>query len=399
MTAYLIGTIDVQDEQQYNLYKSFNPALVAAAGGKYIVKGKPIKVLEGDDLRSRFVMIEFANEAALRRFYDSPEYQALSPIRHGSAQSTIAIVNTEDETSEKTAYQIERFGNDVTPSSVTSAMAELGPLDIRIQPTLIALNPIDWKIRAGVLAALPFQFPHTLGCEGVGVVEEVGAEVKGFEPGQRVLAHSSLLRGGWFANKVDVSADQCALVPAEMSDEKAAAISTALLTAHQSISLHSGNINRALVIGASGAVGTIATALLAKGAGSVDAICSASNSEYVSTLGAAVQSPESAAKNQYDFVLDAAGGPTIEAGYQSLAKGGTLVSIVQPVDAERAQAKGATAVRYSVKPDGQQLKELLANHEGIPEPRIAAVLPLSEVNTAMQMAQHGRLRGKILLKP
>ncbi len=399
MAAYLIGTIDIEDNEAYGLYRSFNPALVEAAGGKYIIKGKPVTVLEGEDLRSRFVMIEFANEAALRRFYDSPEYAELKPLRHASSKSSLAIVTTDDEASVRTSFQIHAFGEAVELTAVTSTLPEIGQDEVRIQPTLIAVNPVDWKIRDGNLAALPFEFPHTLGCEGVGVVEAVGAGVTNFQPGQRVMAHSSLLQGGWFADRVDVPAQLCAIVPQQMSDEHAAALNVASQTAAQTIGLHKGKIRRSLVIGASGAVGSIAVALLNKAGARVDAICSISNSAYVTNLGANFLPPEQAAEVEYDFVLDAAGGPAIEAGYRNLAKGGTLVSVVQPVDEARAAANSAVAIRYSVKPNGKQLSELMAEHEVLPEPRIAAILPLQQVNAALHLSKTGRVRGKILLKP
>jgi len=399
MTAYLIGTIDVEDSATYDLYRSFNPSLVEAAGGKYIIKGKPLTKLEGDDFRSRFVMIEFASEAALRRFYDSTEYAALRPLRQSSAKSSLALIDMDSDSSDRTAHQIARFGDDIALTSVTATMDKLGPNELRIRPALISVNPIDWKICTGLLAALPFSLPYTPGCEGVGVIEAVGAQVEGFCPGQRVMAHSSLLRGGWFADRVDVDASECALVPDDLADEKAAALSVALLTADQSIKLHDGPISRALVIGASGSVGSIATALLSRVTKHVDAICSASNADYVTTLGGHVLPPEEAAQAQYDFVLDAAGGPVIEAGYRSLAPGGTLVSLVQPVDEDRAKAASGRAIRYSVKPNGEKLAALIAQHRSYPEPRIAATLSLAEVSVALHLYRFGRLRGKILLRP
>lgn len=399
MPVYMIGTIDVEDAATYDLYRSFNPALVEAAGGKYIIKGKPVSPLEGDDFRSRFVMIEFANEAALKRFYDSPAYEALRPLRHKSSKSTIAFVNTDSDTSERTAYQVTEFGPVIPLKPLTASAPPLAPTDIRIQPTLISVNPIDWKIRAGFLAALPVQFPFTSGCEGVGIVEAVGDAVTDFSPGQRVMAHTSLARGGWYASSVDIGADQCALVPADMSDEKAATIGVPLLTAAQAIACHKGALNNALVIGGSGSVGSIAIKLLQRKAEQVDALCSDSNAEFVTSLGARVLPPEEAAQGAYDFVLDASGGPVIEAGYRGLGKGGTLVSIVQPVDEARAAAQSGQAIRYSVKPSGEQLAQLLANHDALPDPRIATILPLDEANTALYLCQHGRMRGKILLRP
>lgn len=399
MPAYFIGTIDVEDAETYNLYRSLNPTLVEAAGGKYIIKGKPVVTLEGEDFRSRMVMVEFANEAALRKFYDSPEYAKLRPLRHASATSSMAIIINDDGVGEYTAYRIGEFGLNAVLSPVTAPLSELGPDDVRIQPTLIAVNPVDWKIRAGFLAVLPIELPYTPGCEGVGIVSEVGANVTDFKPGARVMAFSNLVRGGWFATSVDVAADQCALVPDDLSDDAAAALSVAYLTASQSIALHKGAISKGLVIGASGAVGSLAVALLRDAGAQVDGLCSTANADYVTGLGATVLPPEDAALNSYDFVYDAGGSAVIEAGYRALAKGGTLVSIVQPVDEARATAAGGTAIRYSVKPDGAALAKLAAAHQSLPDPRIATVLPLSEVNAAMHLSQNARMRGKILLKP
>ena len=403
MPTYFIGTIDVEDPATYDLYRSFNPALVEAAGGKYIIKGKPVTALEGEDFRSRLVLIEFASEAALRSFYDSPEYAKLRPLRHASAQSSMAMIVNDDGIGERTAWRIAEFGDSTPLHPVASGLAEVGPDDVRIEPTLIAVNPVDWKIRAGMLAVLPIELPYTPGCEGVGIVTAVGANVSGFACGQRVAAFSSLVRGGWFATSVDVAAEQCALVPDDLSDEAAASLNVALLTASQAIGLHSGAIGKALVIGASGAVGSIAVALLREsdsGHGAqVDALCSPANADYVTGLGAAVVAPQDAAQATYDFVLDAGGGSVIEAGYRALAKGGTLVSIVQPVDEARAAASGGTAIRYSVRPDGAALAKLIQNHATLPDPRIATVLPLGEVNAALHLSQNGRVRGKILLRP
>ncbi len=93
MAAYFIGTIDIEDAETFDLYRSLNPSVVEAAGGKYIIKGQPVSRLEGDDFRSRFVMIEFASEAALQRFYNSPEYAALRPLRERYRRETYCSLN------------------------------------------------------------------------------------------------------------------------------------------------------------------------------------------------------------------------------------------------------------------------------------------------------------------
>ena len=398
MTVYLIATIDVEDPAKYDVYRSNNPALVQAAGGKYIIKGEQVASLEGTDFRDRFVMIEFANEAALLQFYDSPEYAKLKPIRQSAAKSSIGMIKPGAGTL-TTAQQIDHFGEDAAIGARPVTLPDLAPTDLRIQPTLISVNPVDWKIRAGFLAALPFAFPYTLGGEGVGVIEAVGADVQGFEPGQRVMAFSSLVRGGWYANRLDVSAKECAVVPEAIPNDHAAGLSVPLLTADQTISLHRGRLKRALIIGASGSVGSIATSLLRDRNVEVDALCSPVSADRVEALGANVLPPQIVGQSTYDFVLDAAGGPQIENGYRGLAEGGTLVSIVQPVDEARAKQKNAVAIRYSARPDGARLGELIEQHSILPTPMIAATLSLGQAEAALQMLQHGRMRGKILLQP
>ena len=60
-----------------------------------------------------------------------------------------------------------------------------GELLVRVK--VASVNPIDWKIREGLVAQFfPIEFPRTLGRDGVGEVVALGADVSGWQLGDRV---------------------------------------------------------------------------------------------------------------------------------------------------------------------------------------------------------------------
>jgi len=60
---------------------------------------------------------------------------------------------------------------------------------VLIAAAAVSVNPIDWKIRSGARQHdFPQTFPAILGRDVSGVVRAVGANVKHFKPGDRVLA-------------------------------------------------------------------------------------------------------------------------------------------------------------------------------------------------------------------
>ena len=86
LTAYLIADIDVTDPAAFEEYR------VAAVDERYGAKflaGGAIRVLEGSWRPSRPALVEFADMATLMRWYDSPEYARIRPIRQRSTTSRI----------------------------------------------------------------------------------------------------------------------------------------------------------------------------------------------------------------------------------------------------------------------------------------------------------------------
>jgi uncharacterized protein (DUF1330 family) len=92
MSAYILASIDITDAQAFEDYRQRVPAVIAAYGGRYLVRGGAIHELEGKKSASRMVILEFADMARLQAFYNSADYQTLLAIRQGAAKSTLLAV-------------------------------------------------------------------------------------------------------------------------------------------------------------------------------------------------------------------------------------------------------------------------------------------------------------------
>jgi uncharacterized protein (DUF1330 family) len=92
MAAYIIAEVEVTDPATYATYRAQTPGVVERHGGRFIVRGGAAETLEGAGPPGRLVVLEFPDAAAARRFYDSPEYQAIVGIRHRAATSRVMLV-------------------------------------------------------------------------------------------------------------------------------------------------------------------------------------------------------------------------------------------------------------------------------------------------------------------
>jgi uncharacterized protein (DUF1330 family) len=92
MPALLIADIEVKDPDTYATYRSANPDIVKRYGGRYIAVGGQVRVLEGDWVPRRTIVIEFPDMAALTNFYESKEYVELREIRWKSAESRLVAI-------------------------------------------------------------------------------------------------------------------------------------------------------------------------------------------------------------------------------------------------------------------------------------------------------------------
>jgi uncharacterized protein (DUF1330 family) len=92
MPAYVIVETDVTDPERYEQYKAASPAAIAAGGGRFLVRGGELAVLEGDWQPSRIVMLEFDDLAAAKRWYESEAYQEAKKLREGAARLRVIAV-------------------------------------------------------------------------------------------------------------------------------------------------------------------------------------------------------------------------------------------------------------------------------------------------------------------
>jgi uncharacterized protein (DUF1330 family) len=90
--GYVISEITVTDPEAYKQYAATVPPIVAKYSGKFLVRGGQTVAVEGDPPGGRIVVIEFDSLAAARSFEDSPEYQAVAPLRRKAARSRVFLV-------------------------------------------------------------------------------------------------------------------------------------------------------------------------------------------------------------------------------------------------------------------------------------------------------------------
>ncbi len=92
MSAYVIADVEVLDSDGYEAYRQQVPATLAAYGGRYLVRGGAITVLEGTWSPKRCVILEFPSLDRLRAWYDSPQYVPLRAIRERTTKSRLVMV-------------------------------------------------------------------------------------------------------------------------------------------------------------------------------------------------------------------------------------------------------------------------------------------------------------------
>jgi uncharacterized protein (DUF1330 family) len=92
MPAYVVIETDLTDPERYEQYKAAGSLSVAAAGGRYLVRGGELAVFEGDWQPSRLVVLEFDDLATARRWYESEAYQGARKLREGAARLRVVAV-------------------------------------------------------------------------------------------------------------------------------------------------------------------------------------------------------------------------------------------------------------------------------------------------------------------
>lgn len=318
--------------------------------------------------------------------------------------------------------------------NITVTITEIEKPKITSEQVLVrvkaaGVNPLDNMISRGeVKLIVPYASPQTAGNEFVGVVEEVGNQVKNFKLGERIFARLTLDSIGAFAEYIAVDSAALAKVPEYLSDVEAAAIPLTALTIMQALELMKAEVGKTIFIsGGTGGVGGMAIPIAkAKGlivitngdvankervmALGVDRFIDYKTEDYTQTL------------QNVDYVLDTLGGAETEKQMSIMKPGGELVSLRAMPNGDFAKRMNLAkwkqilfwlagrkfdklAEKYNihyhfifVQSNGRQLQEVANIFEKLKiKPSIDTVYSFEEVNKALDKVANGRSRGKTVL--
>lgn len=92
MPAYVVVDLDIVDEKTFEAYKQMVPATIEQYGGRYIVRGGKMEVLEGTWSPRRLVIVEFPSMDKAKAWSDSLEYAKPKALRQACARSQIVLI-------------------------------------------------------------------------------------------------------------------------------------------------------------------------------------------------------------------------------------------------------------------------------------------------------------------
>jgi len=292
------------------------------------------------------------------------------------------------------------YSTSASPVLEEVAAPQLGSTDVRIRVAAAAVNPVDVGVLTGPVRGLTgLPDPVGLGWDVSGTVSEVGGEVSGLQPGDRVagIVHVIGLKPsvGAHADETVLPADAVALVPNGLDLIEAASLPLNALTARQALDLFGPAEGRTLLVtGGAGAVGGHAIVLAARAGWRVTALARDTDADFLIRAGA-VPVTELPGPS-FDAVLDAA--VLLESALAAVRDGGSFVGVApgSPVAAER----GIAVNTVSVEPDSGAIAGLLGlAAEGTLEVRVAGRVPLRDAATAFEKVAGGGRRGRWLLIP
>lgn len=273
-----------------------------------------------------------------------------------------------------------------------------GPAEILVCVAAAAVNPVDLAVRRGDIPS--GVLPAIVGWDVVGTVVEVGANVRKFTVGDRVIAaRSPIAHGdGVTAEYVALAEDLAAHAPANVPLEHAAALPLSGLTAEQALNeLGADFSGRLLILGAAGSVGGYLVQLAAVRGWRPAAFARADDAKDVRDLGASAvfSDADMPPVGDFDAVIDAAGRADMVRAVRDYGRFVSLTPQSVP-DSERSIAVQV----YGIRTDGQMLDALARQVEhGSLRLRIARSFPFEAATQAHSQLEAGGTRGKILLTP
>lgn len=276
-----------------------------------------------------------------------------------------------------------------------------GPGEVQVAVAAAGLNPVDWKVAAGLFGPTR-GFPLILGRDVAGIVTAVGEGVR-LEPGDRVSGWAT----GAYAEHVVTTAALLEKVPDAVDLTAAAAVPTPGVTAYQlSVRASDDGAGKVLIVGATGTVGTFATQLISASGSQVIATASPERAEGMRRLGAddildhtsgpVVEQLLSLQPSGVDLLIDLVSGPVDFADMtRAVRPGGTALSAI---GAARVNEPELTSENFTMTPDARALVLLLGQ---IGETTLQIVglkeIPLEKAADALAASREGRSAGKTVL--
>jgi NADPH:quinone reductase-like Zn-dependent oxidoreductase len=293
--------------------------------------------------------------------------------------------------------------------------------EVLVKVHAASINAGDWHLLTGdpfpmrLMGVGLFTPKNTiLGADIAGQVEVVGRKVQQFKPGDAVFGDIFGLGSGSFAEYVSVPESVLAKKPSNISFEEAAAVPVAAVTALQGLrdkgQLQFGQ--KVLINGASGGVGTYAIQIAKAFGAEVTAVCSTSNLEIATSIGAdhiIDYTQEDFTKNeqQYDLILAVNGYRPLSAYRRALTPNGIYVfvgglpaQIIQslflgPLMSKSNGRRMTSSQKKVNQKDLLVIRDLLA--DGKIKPVIDACYPLCETTEGFRYFGKGHTHGKVVI--
>ena len=281
--------------------------------------------------------------------------------------------------------------------------------EVLVHVRAASASPVDWKMREGYLREwVDVPLPTVLGRDFSGDVAAIGANITAFVVGDAVFGSVGQLHRGAYANYIVVSLDEVVDKPTSISYETAASVPHSALAAWQSL-IEAGGLapgQTVLIHAAAGGVGSFAVQIAKAQGARVIGTASASNLEFLRTLGADEVIDYNVTRfedvvSDVDVVLDSVGGDTQERSWQVIKPGGVMVSLMgfSPASMEAAGARGVRAEMVGQRPEPDHLRAIAALIDaGVIKPVVNSVLPISSIREAQDKMKTGHTRGKIVMQ-
>lgn len=272
---------------------------------------------------------------------------------------------------------------------------------VLIAATAASVNPIDWKVRSGMRQKdVALSFPVILGRDVSGVVRAVGANVKHFKVGDRVLA----LTNATYAELVAVEDSDVTHLPDGVDLADAAAIPLISLTGDQLVCLAT-NVKKGqvvLITGALGSVGRAAVHTAKKIGAQVIAGVRASQLNDARPLGVAdvLAIDDDTAIEKFrpvDAIADTVGGDVAAKLIAKVKHGGCFGYASALPESAAAQNPTVKITRVRAQPDPSKVREFADDvRDGKFVLPIGRRMPLRDAAEAHVLGEKGGI-GKILL--